>query len=348
MPKPHKHPKSPYWQYDFQRQGRRFHGSTGTKSKAAAQAYIDRLIAEIAAGITSKPELTLDQALGTYFETVSQHQSSAATTRSQIRALLSILKPGEPISEIGAPVLTDYARRRRARVSDSTVNRELQCLRRALRWCHSNLKVSTPDLDWPALMLREPAERTRALSSDEQLRLFEALREDLRPLAQFCLSTGIRLGGARSLTWDRVDLPGARVTIRIKGGRWETLPIPVSAVVLIANLPRVEGVAEVFTWQPRGGARRAISADGWRKQWANALNAANLPDFRFHDLRHSFATRWRRAGGDLFTLRRALSHKSLQSTLRYSHVDEQDIRVGLERIEEYSRNSPERGVSENK
>lgn len=339
MPRPIRHPRSPYWQYDFQRGGRRFHGSTGTASRAAAQTFIDRLCADIAAGRRRGRALTLDEALGSYWRAVAAAQPSARTTRSQMQAILRILRPALLAPELEPRDLAEYVARRRASVSDATVNRELQCLRRALRWCEATLGAEVPAIGWAGLMLREPRERVRALSADEEARLFAALREDLHPLARFALATGLRLGSARTLTWDRVDLAGGRVRVSAKGGKVLEVPVTPATVAMLANLPREEGVAEVFTWRPRGARRlRPVPPDGWRKSWAAALAAAGIPDFRWHDLRHTFATRWRRAGGDILALRRMLGHEDLSSTQRYAHVDEADLREGLARVE--ARNSP--------
>ena len=71
--------------------------------------------------------------------------------------------------------------------------------------------------------------------------------------------------------------------------------------------------------------------------------AAGIDDLRFHDLRHTFASRFRRAGGDLLALQRALGHEDLRSTRRYAHVTMDDIRHGMERME--SRNSPDRRIA---
>jgi len=184
-------------------------------------------------------------------------------------------------------------------------------------------------------VLREPRLRVRALSHEEEARLFAALREDLHAIAAFCLLTGARLGSARALRWDATDLSGARLRMPAKGGKTLDMPIAPETVALIANQPRA--CPTVFTWRPRRGPRRPVSPDGWRKAWAAALEAAAIPDFRFHDLRHTFATRFRRAGGDLFVLQRALAHEDLASTRRYAHVSDNDIRAGLTAM---SRNSP--------
>lgn len=343
MARPIRHPRSPYWQYDFSRQGRRYHGSTGTKSRAAAQAFIDRLLADIASGKVERPTLTLDEALGVYWQHVAERQPSARTTRSQMRALLAGMKGATPLPDISAEAITEYILRRRADVSDATVNRELQCLRRVLRWCARARGDAIPSIDWSALLLREPRERVREIAGPDEDRLENALREDLRPIFRFCLLTGCRLGSARALVWSDIDWQARTATATAKGDKRLRLHLTPTVIALLAN--QVRAAPQVFTWRPRGSSQPVpISADGWRKAWASALTAAGIADFRWHDLRHTFASRFRRAGGDLLALQRALGHEDLDSTRRYAHVTDDEIREGLRRMERSSsRNSPGRG-----
>lgn len=339
---------SPFWHYDFVVQGRRFHGSTGQTGKTDAKRVEAAKRREIAQG-PKRVELTLDEACGTYFLHVAERQPSARTTRSQIKNLLAGTGRTLLISEIDQKALTAYVLKRRAKVSDSTVNREMQCLRRVLRWAGKAQGAAVPSIDWRDLMLREPRERVRELSDAEQRRLFQHLRGDLHPLVLFCIATGIRLAGARTLIWERVDFSARKITIRAKGGAWLDVPLTTSSLALIANQPR--DCETVFTYECRKngrglrkGARYPITQDGWRKAWGEALTAARIADFRFHDLRHTFASRFRRSGGDLFALQRALGHSDLASTRRYSHVEMEDVREAMERME--SRNSPEATVRE--
>jgi len=336
MPKPIAKAGSPFWHFDFRRGGRRFHGSTGTKSKRAAQAFIDRKLAEIASGeadrkAAEKPRLTVTEVLGSYWTDHAGTLPSAATTWSQMNAITAHLPDARiPAADLSDAAVTAYQRARRAMVSDSTVNRETQCLRRALNWCVRRRGIEAPKIDWPGLALKEPKVRTRWLSEDEERRLLDALREDFRPLFLFCLWTGVRVAGARTLTWDRVDLGAAVARIEKKGGGFQDVPLTVGLVTLIANQPRA--CAEVFTYLSRGKARRRFTKDGWRKPWYAALEQAGVEDFRWHDLRHTAATRWRRQGADLALVMDMLGHASIASTVRYAHVGPDEARAMMEKV----------------
>lgn len=333
---------SPFWHYDFVIQGRRVFGSSGQRSKTEARRVEAAKRRELAQGPKLK-DYTLDEACGTYWTHVAEAQPSARTTRSQIRNLLAGLGKGSLLTEIDQRALSAFALKRRAGVSDSTVNREMQCLRRIVRWMRKAQGAAVATVDWRALMLREPKERVRELSDAEQARLLLHLRPDLHPIVLFGIATGVRLAGARTLTWERVDFMARKVTVRGKGGKWLDVPLTPSTLALIANQPR--DCDEVFTYECRKngrklrkGRRYPITQDGWRKEWKAALIAAGIEDFRFHDLRHTFASRFLRSGGDPLVLQKALGHEDLESTRRYAHVRQDDVRAAMERME--SRNSP--------
>ncbi len=334
---------SPFWHYDFQFKGRRFHGSTGQTGKTDAKRIEAAKRREIAQG-PQKVEMTLDDACGVYWMHVAERQPSARTTSSQIKNLLKGIGVSVLLSEIDATVLTNFSFRRRADVSDSTVNRDLQCLRRIVKWCGENQNVAVPSITWRPLLFSEPEPRVRELSDEEDAALFQHLSDDLQPFVLFSLGTGVRLFGCRTLKWIKVNFSKQTAEVRIKGGRTLDVALTTEMIALIANQPRVSEYVFTYVCRKNGNGRRKgerypITQDGFRKRWKEALTAAKIDDFRFHDLRHTFATRMRRAGGDLFVVQKALGHRDLTSTQRYSHVTQDDIREAMERME--SRNNPE-------
>ena len=76
-----------------------------------------------------------------------------------------------------------------------------------------------------------------------------------------------------------------------------------------------------------------------RRPWAAALKAAEVDNFRFHDLRHTRGTRILRATGNLAAAKEALKHRSIKTTLRYAHATDNDVRNALDASE--SRTIPE-------
>ena len=198
-------------------------------------------------------------------------------------------------------------------------------------------------------MLPEPVGRTRELRSDEEGRFLQHLREDMHPLVKFCIMCGPRLMSAARLTWAQVDFENREIAFRTKskkpGGENHTVPITSAMLVLLAE-QRGNHPIYVFTYvckrsrgQRRKGERYPFSAGGWRKDWKRALEAAGIEDFRFHDTRHTAATRTLRGSGNLKVVQEMLGHSDIAMTARYAHATTADVRAAMELTQ--SRNTPE-------
>ena len=91
--------------------------------------------------------------------------------------------------------------------------------------------------------------------------------------------------------------------------------------------------------QRRKGERYPFSQGGWRRDWGKALRAAGIEDFRFHDTRHTAATRTLRVTGNLKVVQDMLHHADIATTARYAHATTKDVREAMEAAQ--SRNTPE-------
>jgi integrase len=80
----------------------------------------------------------------------------------------------------------------------------------------------------------------------------------------------------------------------------------------------------------RKGERYPFTMTGWRRDWARALETAGIEDFRFHDLRHTAATRKLRASGNLAGVQKMLGHTAIDTTLRYARTAVADVRAMME------------------
>jgi integrase len=337
---------SAIWYENFSVQGYRFRRSLETDDRETAEILAAKTRSDALLGklIDKRPEHTLTQALGRYWLEHGQYLASRDDIARLGKALERGLGKNTRLSDITAADLTTYAARRRAGLSNRSVNIELEHLRAIMRRAKGLWSIAVPDLDWQKILLEEAGEREHVLSEDEEARLFAALRADLHPMVQFALLTGVRLGNVIGMTWRQVDWNASRIVFRVKskkpGGELHYLPItPMVAAIL--SRERGHHASRVFTYvcaRNRGttrcrGERYPFTQSGWRRVWARALREAGIADFRFHDLRHTAGTRTLLAHRNLKTVQRMLGHKNIATTLRYTRSDVDDVRAAMEAVE---------------
>lgn len=324
------------WHYDFQIKGRRFHGSCGTEDYEEAKAIEAEKRVQAKADPKTRGIYTINEALGTYARDVAQYQTSYRTTKSQAKNIIAAMKGATRIDLLSNGDLIRFIALRRAKVANATVNREIDLLGRA---CRHMVKFHggklAEDLDFRAGRLKEPKERVRELSWDEQDRLFKSLRLDLHPFVKFALMTGARKETITELTWDAVHFETERLRFDIKGDDVMFFPMNHELRALLSSLPRGEGdhAPFVFTYQNQITKQRhriVTGGGGLDEDWREALELAEILNFRFHDLRHTFATRILRKTRNIKLVSMLLGHKSIETTMRYAHVLDEDLRQGLD------------------
>lgn len=334
---------SPFYHFDFQFQGRRYYGSTGCKSKRDADEFERRERRNAALPELRRPPITLDEACGLYQDKVGSCPSWK-TMEYMLAALIEGLGRNRLLSEISQRDLQSYFSSRRTGRSNATVNREVENARAVWRHAERNRFNIGEIPDWRALLLKVTRKPPRELSYDEENRLFTHLRPDLRDAVDFLLKSGWRRNEVLQLRWTDCDLQHRQATTRIKGGDVVTRALTTSLVKLIESQPRVGPFVFTYVCQQsrekrKKGERYPLTPTALRDPFTEALKAAGIESFRIHDLRHTRGTRIVRETGSIAIAKEALKHRSINTTLRYAHVLDDDVRRGLEASE--SRNSPE-------
>lgn len=159
--------------------------------------------------------------------------------------------------------------------------------------------------------------------------------DHLKPLVLLALNTGLRRGELFSLEWRDIDFLHNRLTVRAaaaKGAKPRHVPLNTSARDLLKQWKKQqknddEGKVLTGLVFPGDEGKRL---DNIASSWRNLTTKANLADFTFHDLRHTFATRALQGGADIVTLSKLLGHSSLKMTLRYSHVTDEALVAAVE------------------
>lgn len=344
MPVYRKHGK-PEYTYDFQLRGRRFSGPTGTSNKRQAERILEqkreeaRTKLKAAASFTADGPMTLEIAASRYWLEVGQHLANSANYYRFIGWLLDHFKKHITLDRISdSLVAAMVAQRRGEGVSNATVNRTATVpLRGILTRAKKTWKVPVGEIDWSRHLLKEPKERVREASQDEERRLLKAMRGDYEPAVRFALLTGCRRMEIVDLAWSRIDFFGRTFTVTGKGDKTRVLPMTNAVHALLWALKDHHPTA-VFTYVARRtnpdlkrtrGTRYPITMEGFKTAWRRYRDNSGVENFRFHDTRHTAATRTLRTG-NMKVVQRMLGHEDIATTAKYAHVMIEDMRVAME------------------
>ena len=219
------------------------------------------------------------------------------------------------------------AKRINSGISPWSVKRDIAALRamlsKAVEWGHLETH--------PLAALKAPQApdniRIRYLSKEEGKRLQAALEAKetpayLRTIVTLALNTGLRRGELLKLDWSSVDLKAKLLTVTAQTAKSsKTRHVPLNKKALAA----------LKTWKKPINRKGPVFGLGdIKKSWRTLLKLAEITDFRFHDLRHTFASRLVMAGIDLNTVRELLGHSDIRMTLRYAHLAPEHAAAAVE------------------
>jgi len=183
----------------------------------------------------------------------------------------------------------------------------------------------------------------RCLSDIEEQRLLPACSDSIRPIVQAGLYSGLRKEELLDLRWGDLDFEQGLLTVEHgKGEKKRHIPMIPELSEILSALPRQvsKGEASPYVFNnPETGTR-------WvdiRKPWFQALSLAGIRNFRFHDLRHSFASRMVQRGVPLKAVQELLGHADMKTTMRYAHLAPSDLRNAVLTLsKEAAKPSPDR------
>lgn len=220
-----------------------------------------------------------------------------------------------------------------------TVNRDLEVLGHAFGLFASWGMVTTDQARAVQGVphLKEPPGRVRYLTADEEARLLANLSPGIRPIVLTALLSGMRQAEVVSLAKDAVDLSAGMITLTTtKANKVRRVYVNAAlAAVLREAMARSPGSCAFSN-----GKGQRYTCDGVRVLFRRAVKNAGLDDFRFHDLRHTTATRLRRAGAGLDVVADVLGHASLVMARRYAHLGSADLRAAMDSLPAPAKSAP--------
>lgn len=152
------------------------------------------------------------------------------------------------------------------------------------------------------------------------------------------INTGLRRGEIFNMTWDNVNFERKLLTIEgayAKSGKTRHIPLNTEALLTLKTWrQQYENDHLVFP------SLDNLPFDNIKKAWGGILNLANIKNFRWHDLRHHFASRLVMVGVDLNTVRELLGHSDMTMTLRYAHLAPEHKANAVEKLMNANNISP--------
>lgn len=330
------------FQYSLQVNGRQERRVFATKEEAeAALQDRQREIREgRIQGVTPKP---LEEAVEEYLSyKAGKGKRTVAKDRERLTAMLAFFGRETKTTDLTAARIAQYERARATApghlgrpVKPATINRALSILRCAMRlWRAWGYVREVPRFE----LAREERGRLRYLEREEAARLLDACRRSQNPylyaIVTCALYTGMRKGEILGLTWDRVDFArGALVLVQTKSGEPRDLPMAEAVYTVLADLRQRQVRAGQL---PVGLVFRRADGRAWgaiTTAFAVALRKAGITGFRFHDLRHTFASWLVMDGVPLAAVKELLGHASLTMTMRYAHLSPARLRDAVGRLD---------------
>jgi integrase len=337
---------SPYWWLDItvpaelvSRIGTtRIRESTNTLDRRLAQRLHDKRKHELWSmhKLGIQPDTTLTQAVRQWeLHAKQKGLRSAGDVMQRLEWWKAKLGPDRPLKAIsrrdimsaveGKQTIPKNKVEKPRPATPATINRYLQSIRVLLRWSvREELLEQAPAIT----LLTEPKGRTRTIGPAQIEKLLAALPEHLRDPLMFSLATGLRQSNAVQLQWSQVDLERRRLLVgadAFKNG--EDFGIPLSETAL-AILARNKGHDEaVFTFE--GRPLLAIQ----HRTWKAALKRAGIANFRWHDLRHTWATMLIEQGVGLDEVQQLGGWKRREMVLRYAHFRTEYLRKSASAID---------------
>ncbi len=302
------------WWVDWTDQkGHRLRKSTGTDDKKLAEALAAKWTQEsfLEQHFGVIPEFPFQEALLRYGQERLRDNpvSYKASVKSRLQRLMDRFGD-KTLTDLTHAVIREWVDERLGEVKPATALRDLSTLRAIMNKAfREGLLAQVP----PFPRMKKDAGRCRWLTVEEEKRLLMTSKPHQRALIAFAVDTGGRRSELLKLDWQNVDLARGFITYtKTKNGDDRTIRLTDRAIQVLTDLgPKETG--PIFTY--RGQSMKDVST-----AFAKARTRAGLDDFRFHDLRHTFASRLVQQGVSLYEIMHLTRHKSFQMVQRYAHL----------------------------
>ena len=310
-----KRPGSPHWQIKFSLKGQHIRRSSGTSDKRLAERIEHAAREEILkASIEGyKPAFTWKQAIDLW----QREKRSKRSLSTDIEIFKSMDKyfDGMDVKDITAAAIAAYQTDVATRASPSTSNRHIGLLNSVMRrLVELEILDKKPTIK---LMAVEPKDMSW-FTKEQVTSVLMNLDANLRDIAEFAVMTGLRRGNVMRLEWSWVDMDNGVINVpasSAKGKRVITIPLAKPALALLSQR---FGINTKWVFDQ-------VETGSFDWSWDKARKSANLPNLRFHDLRHVWASYHAVNGTPDRVLQRLGGWSSPKQLERYARLRLEDL-----------------------
>lgn len=318
--------------------GRLIRKSTETRDKRLAEKIHAKVLTQITEGkwfdIDEGSSRTFNELADRYEATEFKELKSWQSVQSYLKGLRGFFGPYK-LSEITPALIDDFKQMRKAKgVTSATIVRQLNIMKRMFNLARKRWMWIR---DVPPIEMEKNADRKRLryLPFKEFHKLLDECDGWLKGIVTVAAWTGLRQGNILGLKRSMVNMVERTVSLdgsETKNGEHLIIPVAEPAFQAIKEAMKVTHLKSPYVFCQKDGKpyhKRVV-----QKAFKKALEDAGIEDFRFHDLRHCFASWNRQAGVDIDTLADLMGHKDTRMTRRYAHIGPAHLASAVERLEE--------------
>jgi len=312
--------------------------------KETAEKVLKKIETEVAEGkyldIRKSEKILFEDFAAEYIKTHVRLESKSPKNQEYMINQMVVRFKGKNLDQIDGLKIRQYMAERLKSVRPASVNREFQILR-----CMFNRAI-----DWGMFYGNNPASgikclpqnnsRCRWLTQEEQERLLSHCPGLTKVIVLIALQTGMRKAEILTLKWKQtqgsnyVDFDNDVIFVHellAKSQRSRYIPLSNAVRQGLQGIERIPGQDYIFL-----NPRTAKPLGSVKKTFNTALKKAGIRDFKFHDLRHTFASQLVRNGVDLYVTQKLLGHTTPKMTQRYAHLSKGQLKDAIEKIDMHS------------
>lgn len=333
--------KNDKWYYNFMIDGVRYHkaikGCSSHKDALKAESVVK---SELMRGHYELVEIsnntTLKQATEIYLEYSKANKRSHKLDDNYCKVFLEYFGKNSRLKDITPQKIERFKTFLKTDRQNSTVNRYIEALSKMFNIAISNNLFKENPLK-QVKKLKQNNYKIRFLTKEEEKELFKVLGQNkdyhyFIPIVICALQTGMRKGEILNLKWSNIDFENKFIELlKTKSGK--ARKIPISDKLMKELLKLKKNIICEYVFANPYTKTKYISI---HKGFGEVLKKAKIEKFRFHDLRHTAATRMTEMGIDLAVVQEILGHSDVKTTMRYAHpVPERKLKA-IEALNNYA------------